>query len=158
MTASLWTLTLFWNQLLTGQHLVNSGEAQLKKNPVYHVPATWVWNTFTFIPPAHMLVRTQKYSAVMYCSHACSDDSSATFPHFSYNSSLVRYMKWKGVIWHLFVWPNAINEENSLKYCGGKCSNGKDSIMKSENKNYWASRTTIDTLRKYFFDWFLDNQ
>ena len=27
------TLMFFWNQLLTGQHLANSGEAQLKKTP-----------------------------------------------------------------------------------------------------------------------------
>ena len=27
------TLTFFWNQSLTGQHLANSGEAQLKKSP-----------------------------------------------------------------------------------------------------------------------------
>ena len=29
------TLTFFWNQLLTGQHLANSGEGQLKKNTLY---------------------------------------------------------------------------------------------------------------------------
>ena len=31
--ASLGLLTFFWNQSLTGQHLANSGEAQLKKSP-----------------------------------------------------------------------------------------------------------------------------
>ena len=30
-----WTLTFFWNQLLTGQHLANSGEGQLKNHPVW---------------------------------------------------------------------------------------------------------------------------
>ena len=29
------TLTFFLNQLLTGKHLANSGEAQLKKNTLY---------------------------------------------------------------------------------------------------------------------------
>ena len=28
-----WDSNLYWNQLLTGQHLANSGEAQLKKSP-----------------------------------------------------------------------------------------------------------------------------
>ena len=32
------TLTFFWNQSLTGQHLANSGEAQLKKSPCIFSP------------------------------------------------------------------------------------------------------------------------
>ena len=32
------TLTFFWNQLLTGQHLANSGEAQLIKTPCISGP------------------------------------------------------------------------------------------------------------------------
>ena len=40
------TLTFFWNQLLTGQHLANSGEAQLKNHPymffyIDDLPITW---------------------------------------------------------------------------------------------------------------------
>ena len=35
------TLTYFWNQLLTGQHLANSGEAQLKKTPCMYVAMQW---------------------------------------------------------------------------------------------------------------------
>ena len=30
-----WDSNIFWNRLITGQHLANSGEAQLKKNTLY---------------------------------------------------------------------------------------------------------------------------
>ena len=36
------TLMFFWNQLLTGQHLANSGEAQLKKPPCTMSPQSYV--------------------------------------------------------------------------------------------------------------------
>ena len=45
------TLTFFWNQLLTGQHLANSGEGQLKKSPCilhlvyFSVPVSWAFTT-----------------------------------------------------------------------------------------------------------------
>ena len=42
------TLMFFWNQLLTGQHLANSGEAQLKKNTLYlHIYITHTHYTYT---------------------------------------------------------------------------------------------------------------
>ena len=110
------TLIFFWNQLLTGQHLANSGEAQLKK------------------PPCTIHV----YRQTSYCLSSLNNVNSETVSvwHGAISISDVFFLAFKtffSIVWILKISSNWRKYQNNIVQ-GSWC------FRQNDSNDIWMSR------------------
>ena len=125
------TLMFFWNQLLTGQHLANSGEAQLKKTPCISYIQIYITSYITYntkvIPP--YLLHPPPHPHLDWGDETLSAADNSRFHKFVVVYRFVSFILDNFAFWQFFADKFAIFYQFLCKGWGLSAKLGKHSAI-----------------------------